>query len=211
MGKKVVRGLMLAGCLALAGLGAAGAAGPLTLKEAENRMAGGGYLETLAGAYWAASQGPAVIPLLAQMLDKKGQYEQESAGAVGAFPFNALWALARIPDSRAVKVLENYRAATGDQVAALAIKGYRLRQFQQSARYGVMVNESALLERPESKAPVLKRLKPGQEVKLLREKVANPREQGPRGRAATYDRVELLPGGEQGFVPRSGDDFSPFI
>ena len=53
--------------------------------------------------------------------------------------------------------------------------------------------------------------KPGQQVKVLQEKKANSREVGPRGGPVFYDRVELVPSGEQGYIPRAGDDFTPFM
>ena len=190
---------------------AARAAGALTLPEVEKRLVRGGYLDTLFAAQWAAAQGEPVIPLLAQMLEKGPQYQEEEGGAVGAYPFNVLWALAHIPDSRSFQVLEKYYDASKDPTAARAIEGWRLRRNEQSPRFGVLVNDGALLERPEEKALVVKRIKAGQKVKILQEMIANPKEVGPRGGAAYYDRVELLPSAEQGYLPRAGDDFTPFI
>ncbi len=51
-------------------------------------------METLLNAYWAVDQGEAIVPLLGQMLKKQKAYDKELGGATGAFPFNALWALA---------------------------------------------------------------------------------------------------------------------
>ncbi len=209
MSKRALGVILLA--VALAWPLAAAAGPPLTLPEVEKRLVRGGYLDTLFAAHWAAAQGEAVIPLLAQMLDKQQQYREEERGAVGAFPFNVFWALAHIPSSGSLKVLEKYYAATKDPTAALAIKGWRLRLNEQSPRYGVLTNDGFLLERPEEKAQVVKKIKSGQQVKVLQEKIANPREVGPRGGAVYYDRVELLPSAEQGYIPRAGDDFTPFM
>jgi hypothetical protein len=189
----------------------AGAARPLTLPEVETRLVRGGYLDTLFAAQWAVAQGEAVIPLLAQLLEKGQQYQEEEGGAVGAYPFNVLWALAHIPNSRSFQVLEKYQGATQDPTAALALQGWRLRLNEQSTRFGVLVNDGALLERPEEKALVVKKIKSGQKVKILQEMIANPKEVGPRGGAVYYDRVELQPSAEQGYIPRAGDDFSPFM
>jgi hypothetical protein len=209
MDKRAFWGIWLA--VALAWPVAGGAAPPLTLPEVENRMVRGGYLDTLYAAQWAVAQGEAVIPLLGQMLDKGEQYQEEEGGAIGAFPFNVLWALAHIPSSKALNALEKYHEATKDPTAALAIQGWRLRSNEQSPRFGVLSNDGALLENPREQAQVVKKIKAGQKVKILQEKIVNPKEVGPRGGAQYYDRVELLPSGEPGYLPRAGDDFSPFM
>ncbi len=209
MGKRAWLVVWLAAALAWPAAGAAGP--PLTLKEVENRMVRGGYLDTLFAAHWAVAQGEAVVPLLAQMLHKGQQYREEEQGATGAYPFNVFWALAHIPSSRSLKVLEDYYAATKDPVAARALQGWRLRLNEQSSRFGVLINDGSLLEDPREKARVVKKIKAGQKVKILQERIANPREVGPRGGAMLYDRVELIHSGEQGYIPRAGDDFTPFI
>ena len=201
--------LMLVVCW---GWSMAGAAKPpLTLPQVEGRMVRGGYLDTLNAAYWAVAQGEAVVPLLAQLLDNRAKYAKELGGATGAFPFNAVWALGRIPKSGSLKVLEKYYFATKDPAAALAMQGWKLRERERSPRYGVLAKDAALLEYPEEKARVLKRIKAGQQVKVLHEKNPNPREVGPRGGPIYYDRVDLVPSGEQGYIPRAGDDFTPFL
>jgi hypothetical protein len=187
-----------------------GAAAPLSLPEVENRLVRGGYLDTLYAAQWAVAQGEAVIPLLSDLLDKGEQYRQEG-GSTGAFPFNVLWALAHLSSSRARQALEKYFEATHDPTAALALKGWRLRNNEQSPRFGVLLSEGALLEAPREKAQVVKKLKAGQQVKIMQEKIVSPKEVGPRGGPQLYDRVELVPSAEQGYIPRAGDDFSPFI
>jgi hypothetical protein len=209
MGKGAIGAVLLAVALACPLAGRAGP--PLTLPAVENRMVRGGYLDTLYAAYWAAAQGEAVVPILAQLLHNRQQYVEELHGAVGAFPFNVLWALGHIPSAASLKVLETYQAASKDANAALAIKGWRLRRFQESSRYGVLVNDGVLLETAGEKSRVVKKLKSGQQVKILQEKIANYREVGPRGGPVYYDRVELLPSGEPGYIPRAGDDFTPFI
>ena len=209
MEKRSFWGILLAVALAWPVVG--GTAPPLTLPEVENRMVRGGYLDTLFAAHWAVAQGEAVIPLLAQMLDKGEQYREEEGGAIGAFPFNVLWALAHIPSSQARHALEKYQEATQDPTAALAIQGWRLRLREQSSRFGVLINDGSLLENPGEKAQVVKKIKAGQKVKILQEKIANPKEVGARGGAQYYDRVELFPSSEQGYIPQGGDDFSPFM
>jgi hypothetical protein len=206
------RPFLVLALLVLWGWSLAGAAGPpLTLPVVENRMIRGSYLDTLNAAYWAVAQGEAVVPLLAQLLDNRAKYAKELGGATGAFPFNAVWALGRIPKSGALKVLEKYYFATKDPTAALAIQGWKLREREQNPRYGVLAKDAALLEYPEEKARVHKRLKAGQQVKVLHEKNPNPREVGPRGGPVFYDRVDLIPSGEQGYILRAGDDFTPFM
>lgn len=190
----------------------AGRAGTaLTLKEAENRLVWGGYGETLLNAPWAVEQGAAIVPLLGEMLNKKKTYDEELGGATGAFPFNVLWALAHITQAPALQVLEKYAAASRDPGAALAIKGWKLRAQKQGPDYGVLTNNAPLLEKPAAKAWVVKQLKAGQAVQIVRAMIASPGEEGPRGGPAHYDQVKLLPGGEQGYIARAGDDFSPFM
>lgn len=206
------RPFLVLALLVLWGWSMAGAARiPLALPEVESRMVRGGYLDTLNAAYWAAAQGEAVVPLLAQLLDNRAKYAKELGGATGAFPFNAVWALGRIPKSGSLKVLEKYYSATKDPTAVLAMQGWKLREREQSPRYGVLAKDAALLEYPEEQARVLKRLKAGQQVKVLHEKNPNPREVGPRGGPVYYDRVDLIPSGEQGYIIRAGDDFTPFM
>jgi len=200
---------MLTGAL---GWPMAGEAGPaLTLGEAENRLVRGGYMETLLNANWAVAQGEAIVPLLGRMLNKRQAYDQELGGATGAFPFNALWALGHIPKASALQVLEKYFAASHDSSAALAIKGWKLRATEKGPGYGVLTNDAPLLEKPLGTAPVVKELKAGQMVKIERQMITSPGEEGPRGGPAHYDQVELIPSGEKGYISRAGDDFSPFM
>ncbi len=201
--------LILAGLMA--GSAAAAAKPALTLQEAENLMVRGSYLDTLNASHWAVAQGEAVVPILAQLLANREKYAKESGGATGAFPFNAVWALGHIPKSSSFQALEKYQFATKDPMAALAMQGWKLRARERSHRYGVLVKDALLLESPIKQARVLKKIKPGQQVKILQEKNANPKEVGPRGGPVFYDRVELIPSGEQGFIARAGDDFSPFM
>lgn len=200
--------LLLTGIL---GWPMAGEAVPaLTLKEVENRLVRGGYMETLLNAPWAVEQGEAIVPLLGRLLQKRQAYDQELGGATGAFPFNALWALGHIAKASALQVLDKYSAASHDPSAALAIKGWKLRA-EKGPGYGVLTNDAPLLSKPAAQAPVVKEIKAGQPVKIEGEMITSPGEEGPRGGPANYDRVELLPGGEKGYISRAGDDFSPFM
>ena len=201
--------LLLAGALGWPITSQAGTS--LTLKEAENRLVRSGYTETLLNAPWAVEQGEAIVPLLGQMLKKQKTYAKELGGATGAFPFNALWALGHIPKPSALQVLEKYFAASHDSSAALAIKGWKLRATKKGPGYGVLTNDARLLEQPAAQARVVKELKAGQPVKIEGEMITNPGEEGPRGGPANYDQVELIPGGEKGYLSRAGDDFSPFM
>ncbi len=183
----------------------------LTLEEAENRLVWGGYIETLMNANWAVEQGAAIVPLLGRMLGQSEAYEKELAGATGAFPFNAIWALGHIPKQSALKVLKKYEAESHNPGAALAIEGWKLRAKKKAAGYGVLINDGPLLKKPSAGARVLKQLKAGQPVRIEKTMITSPGEKGPRGGPVHYDRVRLLPGGEQGYIGREGDDFSPFM
>jgi hypothetical protein len=183
----------------------------LTLGEVETRLVRGGYMETLLNAYWAVDQGEAVVPLLGRILNKRKAYDEELGGATGAFPFNVLWALGHIPQTSALQVLKKYSAASRDPSAVLAIEGWKLRAIKKSRGYGVLTNDAPLLEKPSEQARVIKNLKSGQPVKIEREMITSPGEEGPRGGPAHYDQVELIPSGEPGYIRRAGDDFSPFM
>jgi hypothetical protein len=145
----------------LGGPMAARAGTPLTLAEVENRLVHGGYIETLQNAYWAVDQGAAIVPLLARMLHKRGDYDRELGGATGAFPYNALWVLGHIPQSAALRTLQDYWAASGDPSAALAIKGWKLRARKKGPGCGVLTREAPLLAQPAARVRVVKSLQPG--------------------------------------------------
>ena len=192
----------------------------LSLKEVEGRMINGGYLDTLYASYWAAEQGEVIIPILEEMLFKQPKYQKESSAATSAYPFNVIWALAHIDSSRSLKILMKYSGWTTNNfdkdVTELAIKGFQLRRTQQSkvarARYGVLVRaEAKLLEQPSESAPVLKLVKSGQRVKVLRPYLENEKEEGPRSGPAVFDYIELIPEGGRGYIQRLGGDFTSFI
>ena len=192
----------------------------LSLKEVEGRMAKGGYLDTLWASYWAAEQGEAIVPILEEMLKKPQKYQKEPFAATSAYPFNVIWALAHIDSNRSLKILMKFSDWTMDKlnkdVTELAIKGFQLRRTQKSKvareRYGVLVRAKAkLLEQPSEGAPVLKLLKSGQRVKVLKPYLENQKEEGPRGGPAVFDYVELIPQGDRGYIQRFGGDFTSFI
>ncbi len=192
----------------------------LSLKEVEGRMAKGGYLDTLYASYWAAEQGEAIIPILEEMLYKPKKYQKEPFAATSAYPFNVIWALAHIDSNHSLKILMKFSGWTTDKlnkdVAELAIKGFQLRRTKQSkvarARYGVLVRaEAKLLGQPSESAQVLKLLKSGQSVEVLKPYLENEKEEGPRGGPAVFDYIELIPEGERGYIQRFGGDFTSFI
>lgn len=188
----------------------------LSLKEVEGRMIKGGYLDTLYAAYWAARQGEAIIPILEEMLYKQQKYQKEPFAATSAYPFNVIWALAHIDSNRSLKILMKFSGWTtknfNKDVAWLAIKGFQLRRTKQSKAYGVLVRaEAGLLERPSESAPVLKLLKAGQSVRVLKPYLENQKEEGSRSGPAVFDYIELIPEGGRGYIQRFGGDFTSFI
>lgn len=188
----------------------------LSLPEVEGRMVKGGYLETLYAAYWAAEQGEEIVPILEELLFRQQKYEKEPYTAIGAYPFNVMWALAHIDSNRSLKSLKQYSRWTKDgfhkNLAGLAIKGFQLRQTKHSKAYGVLVrSEAKLFERPSERARVFKLLKYGQSVRVLKLYIVDKKEEGPRGGPAVFDYVELIPQGERGYVQRVGGDFTSFI
>ena len=188
----------------------------LSLKEVEGRMVKGGYLDTLYASYWAAEQGEAIIPILEEMLYKQQKYQKEPFSATSAYPFNVIWALAHIDSNRSLKILMKFSGWTtknfNKDVAGLAIKGFQLRRTKQSKVYGVLVRaEAKLLERPSESARVLKLLKSGQSVRVLKPYLENKKEEGPRSGPAVFDYIELIPEGGRGYIQRLGGDFTSFI
>ncbi|HEX3046927.1 MAG TPA: hypothetical protein VHY08_19385 [Bacillota bacterium] len=192
----------------------------LSLKEVEGRMVQGGYLDTLYAAYWAAGQGEAIVPILEEMLYLPKKYQKEPFTGASAYPFNVIWALAHIDSNRSLKILMKFSKWTttklDKEVTGLAIKGFQLRRTKQSkvarACYGVLVRAAAkLLERPSGSAPVLKLLKSGQSVRVLKPYLENQKEEGPRSGPAIFDYIELIPEGGRGYIQRLGGDFTSFI
>jgi len=188
----------------------------LSLKEVEERMVKGGYLDTLYEAYWAAEQGEVILPILEEMLYQPQKYQKGSFAGTSAYPFNVIWALAHINSTRSPQILMKFSSWTTQKfnkdVARLAIKGFRLRCTQKSRAYGVLVRaEVKLLKCPDEKAQVLKLLKSGQSVRILKSYVVNKKEEGPRGGPAVYDYIELIPQKKRGYIQRLGGDFTSFI
>jgi hypothetical protein len=187
----------------------------VNLKKAEERMVKGGYLDTLHASYWAADQGEAIVPLLERMLYNPQKYQKDPLAATSAYPFNVIWALAHIDSDRSLKVLMKFSLwANTDfdkEVAGLAIQGFRLRRSKGDKTLGVLVRtEAKLLERPSRSAPVLKLLKSGQSVRVIKPCLENQKEEGPRGGPAVFDYIELIPEGGRGYIERVGD-FTSFI
>ena len=190
--------------------GAGPADPPLTFEVVKARLLEGSYTATLEAAYWAMEQGEAIVPHLAAMLEQAQTYAATPENP-NAFPFNALWALSRLPSASALMALEQYRAASRDPVAALAISGFKLRQAQGSAHYGVMINDGELLEQPNEKSRMITKVKAGQAVKIITRRIGNHQEESPRGGPVYYDRIHLLDRGLEGYLARPGDCFSPYF
>jgi hypothetical protein len=183
----------------------------LTLAQVEQRLVRGGYGTTLDAAHWAVQQGEAIVPLLQEMLKRRQLYEKQLEGATGAYPFNVVWALGQISSPAALAVLETYYAQSKDDTAGLAIKAVRLRQAKGSRAFGVLLSDKNLYAQPSLEAKVVKELRGGQEIMIIKARIVNPKEEGPRGGPAIFDQVEVAPTGEQGFVERAGDGFPPYI
>lgn len=188
----------------------------LSLEEVEGRMVKGGYLDSLYAAYWAAGQGEVITPILEDMLFNPRKYQKVPFADTSAYPFNVIWALAHIDSLRSLQILKKFSVWTtqkySQELARLAIKGLRLRRTKQSKAYGVLVRATAkLLEQPDKKAQVLKLIKSGQGVKILRPYLVKKEEEGPRSGPAVFDFIELVPEGKRGYLQRVGGDFTSFI
>lgn len=182
-----------------------------TVEQAEARLVRNGYSETLDGAYWAAEKGPSIVPVLEHLLAKKSQYQKELRGATGAFPFNVYWALAHIPSAQALLVLQRQTDPEDRILCRLAIKGFELRKRKKASSFGVVGDSCPLLATASMKSKLMANLPAGTEVRILKERVANLKELGARGGPAVYDQVLVLSTRARGFIPRKGDDFSPFF
>jgi hypothetical protein len=188
-----------------------------TLKQAEQQLLGP-YVDSLEGAKWAAAKGPSIVPVLSQMLDRVEDYKKRDDGTMGAFPFNTIWALGHIKGDASRAALNRYIRRTQDITnrtqAMYAIAAHDLRARKKSDSYGVLGSTSPagkLYAQASENSRVLKTMKPGQPVRLLKEAIENPKEEGARGGPTVYDYVELVPSGPRGYVQRAGDIFSPFF
>lgn len=176
---------------------------PMPLKELAGRLCFSGYAPSLDEAEGLLAQyGAALAPLLAELLDKAPSY-LKAPNFAGAFPFNAVWLLAHIGDQTSREAIERFTRQGKNKDYALALRAMDLRK-EQGPNCGVVYYESELREGPSSKTKTLRPLAPGQGLRLLRERIQNEQEEGPRGGPSIYDEVELLPSGERGFVERLG-------
>jgi hypothetical protein len=181
----------------------------LTLQDqAEIKLTQGAYLDTLGGAYWASAQGEPMVPVLGQMLLKEKTYLKDEKAFV-AFPFNAIWALGRIASPKAVAALKKYQAGKHTHDASLAIKAAELRIKLKDKEAGVSLREDAkLFSAADHDSKVIKTLAKGTPVRVLKYRVVNEKQTGPRGDKAHFDHVKLLPKGPEGYLERAGDDFA---
>ncbi len=187
--------------------------GPVPLSVVERKLLPGAYVDSLEGAQWAAAEGARAVPSLERMLLRAPSYAERAE--TSAFPFNAVWALGRIPGPRSAAALGRVRAAAKDPglrtMVGHALAAHRLRA-QKGAACGVFGRGSLpqLYAEASTASRVLQTLPQGQAVRVLRENVVNEKEEGPRGGPTEFDRVSLLPSGRTGYVQRVGDLFPSF-
>jgi hypothetical protein len=140
------------------------ASGVVSRAEAEKRLLQADYLGSLQAAHWAVKQGPRAVPALDALLARTDAYRKRADGT-GAFPFNALWALAHIPGEPSRAALQRFRKAargqTDREMADLALKGHALRATRKSSRYGVLGGAGTTLYAvPSEQAKALRELRP---------------------------------------------------
>lgn len=176
---------------------------PLTLAEVENRLTRNGYTESLIETGWAIQKGKAIVPILDKMLSNAKKYS-DIGEFTGAFPFNAEYVLAHIGVPESLAALKKHKLKFG-------IQGWNLRHTKKSQNYGVVRKTVGLHPQASSKIGSVLIVKPGESVKILKRRVENAREEGPRGGASLFDEVEVLSSGRRGYVQRAGDDFDPFM
>lgn len=174
-----------------------------TLAEVENRLTRSGYTQSLVETGWAIQQGKAIVPILDKMLSNAKKYT-DVGEYTGAFPFNAEYVLAHIDTAESLVVLKKHKLKFG-------IQGWNLRHSKKSQGYGVVYQNVGLHPRASAQIGSVLILKPGEAVKILKRRVENAREEGPRGGPSLFDEVEVLSSGRQGFVQRMGDNFDPFM
>lgn len=190
---------------------------PFSPAAVERQILSPAYVDSLYAASWAAEQGPRAVPTLEKLAARSASLlkkAEREGSTLGAFPFNAVWALGRIPGPQAGAALARLAAGPNPEVrtmAAHALAAHKLRAAK-GAGYGVYARgqTAELRAAPSESANVLRTLKPGAAVRILRENVENPKETGPRGGPTAFDYVEVLPSGPRGYVERAGDGFSPF-
>jgi hypothetical protein len=180
-------------------------------RESVEHLVNNGYYFSIHEAYWAADQGPDIIPVLADMLPRHDEYFNRF-GTTAAFPFNAIWALGEMKNPRALRVLKHYYARTHDRDAAEAIQAFELRRRHSfSWRYGVLSDDKELSSGPSQKSPIVAHLKEGEPIKALKDHIENRKELDARNGYALYDYVRSLRTGRTGYIVRASDDFVPWM
>lgn len=175
------------------------------ISDLEDRLINNGYLFSLGEAYWVADQGPAIIPYLDYLLSKQKYYEEKNGYAVGAFPFNVVWALSQIGGKEAEKTLLKYQNSADTN---LALKALRLRRKDKGL--GVMITEDVVYRKASNKSPVIDQVKEGEVVRGLKTGIVNNNEEGARGGPAIFDYIEVPSKNIKGYIQRAGDDFLPY-
>src|SRR5690606_32084651 len=111
----------------------------------------------------------------------------------GAFPFNAEYVLAHIDVPESLAALKKHKLKYGMQA-------WNLRHTKKSQDYGVVYQNVGLHPRASAQIGSVLILKPGEGVKILKRRIENQREEGPRGGPSLFDEVEVLSSGRRGFV-----------
>lgn len=175
------------------------------LDEIEQRLTYGGWTETLLNALWAVDQGESVIPYIDLLLIKLSRQEIDRLDA-GAFPFNAIWALAQIGGDKAYDVLIRHH---NSMTTALAIEALEARK--QDPLLRVLMNAESLYRLPSYEARIIAKLEEGCRVIVLSDMVINECEEGPRGGSAWYDYIFVPERQIRGYIMRGGIGFPPYF
>lgn len=188
---------------------------PPTFNEVAKQMRIIAYNQLGESSYWAVEQGHAIVPHLARLLAQSAEDKKKALVAgepLVSYPFNIVWALAQIGGGQARTALAQQAAHTPDaedrRMAKLALAGLDLRAKIRKPDVGVLRYASApLLVKTSHESQKICVLKAGQGLRILKRGIENDKEIGARGGSTRFCEVQLLPGGQKGYLELEGEGF----
>jgi hypothetical protein len=164
---------------------------------------------------WAIDQGQAIVPHLSKLLTMVAADTKRAIDGgepLVNYPFNILWSLSQIGGSGARAALARHATRAQDpgnrQLARHALAGLDLRAKMRRKDVGVLHYASTpLLAKPSHEARKLRELRAGQGLRINKNVIENEKETGARGGPTRFCEVELIPGGQRGYLELEGEGF----
>jgi hypothetical protein len=132
-----------------------------------------------------------MVPILATMLKKKYPDVGHS------FPSTGFLILSRVDTPQALALLKQYKCP-------LQISSWNLRHKYKTRLAGALLGDRDLLIQANSEGELLKSVKSGTAVRILKEGIINKKVEGPRGGPSTYDYIQVIGTNTKGYVERPG-------